>query len=120
MQEPSPSFGFSEIFADAFREKNVPGVAAIHYALRNVDAGAGDIGAAGNIDYTANWPAVNSHPKSQARMCLERETNLSCALCWRVWAGVENQRHAVASRDFKQTTCSFGPLHLLGRPSNSV
>src|SRR5512138_2284717 len=101
MQEPSPSCGFSEIFADAFREKNMPAVAAIHYALRDVDTGTGNIGATGNIDYTANWPAVNSHPKLQTRMVLKRLANLHRALCWRVRTGVENQRHAVAGRYLK-------------------
>jgi hypothetical protein len=98
MQERSPSFVFSEIFADAFREKNVPGVPAIHYSLRDVDAGTRDIGATGNIDHTADGSAVNSHSKLQMRMVLKRLANLNRALRWRFRTGVKNQRHAIASR----------------------
>jgi hypothetical protein len=46
-----------------FGQKNVPGVAAIHHSLRNVEPSAREIGPFVYIDHPANWPAVDSHPK---------------------------------------------------------
>src|SRR5690349_14756957 len=48
-----------QIIRHVLGEKNVPGVAAIHYALRHVDAGSGDVGATAHVDYLAHRPAVN-------------------------------------------------------------
>ena len=83
-----------------------------------IDSSAREIGPFGYIDHAANWPAVDSHPKVQARMFLERAADLHRALrgCFRI--GVKDQRHPVAGRDFKQTACGFGSLKLLGRANN--
>ena len=63
VQERSPLLVFFQIFSDVFGEKNVPGVAAIHHSLRHVKASAREIGSFVYIDHSANWPAVDSHPK---------------------------------------------------------
>src|SRR6266480_3059550 len=91
-----------------FGEQNVAGIAAIHHPLRHVDPGTGEIGPFVYINKTADWPAVNSHPKLQARMFLERMADLNRALRRRFRARVKDQRHPVAGRDFKQTARGFG------------
>ena len=69
--------------------------------------------ATGNIDYTADGSAVNSHPESQTRMVLKRLANLHRTLRWRFRTGVKNQRHAVASGDLDQTIGGPGFSKLL-------
>src|SRR5262249_7186801 len=103
-----------------FGEKNVAGIATTHHPLGDVDPRTGKIGTLIYIDDAANWPAVNSHPKLQARMFLERAADVHCALHWRFRTGVKYQRHAVARRDFKQATPGFGTLKLFGRADNLV
>src|SRR6266481_4863061 len=102
MQERSPLLVFFEVFSEMFGEQNVAGVATIHHPLRHVDPSAGEIASFVYIDNPANWPAVNSHPKLQAGMFLERAADLHRALRRRFWTGVKNQRHPIAGRDFKQ------------------
>ena len=41
--------------------QDVTGVAAVHHPLRDVDAGAGNVGALIDIDYFVHRPAVNAH-----------------------------------------------------------
>jgi hypothetical protein len=106
VQERSPLFVFFQIFGDVFGDKNVPGVAAIHHPLRHVEAGTGEIGVTIHIYHTADRPAVHAHPKLQARMFLERAADLHRALRRRFGTGVEDQRHAVAGRDFYQATAA--------------
>ena len=44
----------------------MPGIAAIHDALRGIDTSTGQIGAAGNIDHSADRPAMDAHAQAQA------------------------------------------------------
>ena len=120
MQKRSPLFVLFEILGYMLGKENVAGVAAIHYPLRDVEASARKIGPFVYIRNGADWPAVDSHPKLQARMLLERAADLHGALrgCFRT--RVKYQHHPVASRDFKQTPRGFGSLKLLGRANNLV
>src|SRR5437016_21284 len=101
VQERSPLFVFFEIFGDMLGKENVTGISAGHHPLRHVDPGAREIGSFVYINHAANWSAVDSHPKLQARMFLELSADLDRALRWRFWTGVKDQRHPVAGRDFK-------------------
>ena len=118
VQERSPLLVFFQIFSDVLGEKNVPGVAAIHHSLRHVDASASEIGPFVYIDHPANGSAVDSHPKLQSRMFLERAADLHRALRQALPGSVKYQRHAVACWDFDQTARRFGSLKLLGRANN--
>ena len=120
VQERSPLLVFFEIFGDMLGKKDVSGVAAIHHPLRHVDSGAGEIGPFIYIDHAANRPAVDSHPKLQARMFLERAADLHRALHRRFRTGVKDQRHPVAGWDSNQTVRGFGSLKLLGGANNLV
>ena len=44
-----------------FGEKNVAGVAAVHDALRDVDASAGDVRSFVHISHFVHWAAMNAH-----------------------------------------------------------
>ena len=98
----------------------MPGVAAIHHSLRHVDASAREIGPFVYIDHPANWPAVDSHPKLQTRMFLERAADLHRALRRRFRTRVKDQRHPVAGWDLNQTARGFGSLKLFGGANNPV
>src|SRR5512140_2793111 len=113
VQERSPLLVFFQIFSDVFGEKNVPGVAAIHHSVSHVKASAREIGPLVYIDQPTNWPAVDSHPKLQTRMFLERAADLHRALRRRFRTRVKYQRYAVAGRDFKQAARGFASLKLL-------
>src|SRR5438045_5660740 len=83
MEERPPPLVFLKVFRRVFGEKNVASVSAIHHSLRDVKTSAGEIGSFVYIHHATNWPAVNSHPKLQAGMFLERAANLHRALHWR-------------------------------------
>ena len=54
VQERPPMFVFSQIVSHALGEKNVSGVAAVHYPLRHVETGAGKVGLTVHIDHAAD------------------------------------------------------------------
>ena len=57
MQVRPPMRILLEIFSRAFRKQNVPGIAAVHHALRKVDAGASYVRHLVDIDYAADYIA---------------------------------------------------------------
>jgi hypothetical protein len=68
MRSPLPKL--LEIFRDALGRENVPGVATIHYALRHIDAGAGDVRTIVNVHDPAHRSAMDPHPHLKLRMTL--------------------------------------------------
>jgi hypothetical protein len=116
----SPALVFFQIFGDVLGKKNVPGVAAIHHSLCDVDSSAREIGPLVYIKHAANGTAVDSHPKLQARMFLECAADLHRALHRRFRIGVKDQHHPIASWDPNQTVRGFGSLKLFGGANNSV
>src|SRR6266496_2004377 len=71
-----PTAVLREIVRHAFANENVTGITAIHYALRDVDAGAGDILTLVHIRHVMHRPAVNAHPHGQTRLCTQPLTDL--------------------------------------------
>jgi hypothetical protein len=112
VQERSPPLVFFKILGDVFGEENVSGIAAIHHPLRHVNPGAGETGPFVYIDNPADWAAVDSHPKLQARMFPERAADLHRALRRRFRTRVKYQRHAVTSWNFIQPNPGFSLLKL--------
>ena len=90
-----PMPGLLEIFGDMFRKQNVPGIAAIHYALRDVDAGASDIRALVDVDHAAYRTAVYAHAQPQFRMRFQGAANFQCALDRLLGTFVKDERHPV-------------------------
>src|SRR5207248_9608348 len=62
MEAGLPVIVLLEIFGDVFRNKDMPGVAAIHDALGQVNARTGNVGALIHIGDFIHRPAVNAHP----------------------------------------------------------
>src|SRR5438046_6855368 len=81
-QPRRPLPGMDQIIRYMLGEKNVAGVAAIHYPLRHVDAGPGDVGAPAHVGHLAHRSAVNAHPHGKLRMFLKRLRNLERAPGW--------------------------------------
>src|SRR5438093_13405333 len=88
VQEWSPLLVFFEVFGDVFGNQNVTGIAAIHYTLRNVDSRPGNIRSIVEVSTHVNRSAVDSHPKSQLWILLNRSGNLERGLrgCFRAIA----------------------------------
>src|SRR5205807_6653084 len=63
METRPPLFISFEIFGDVSGQKNVPGVAAGHHALRHIKTGPGKVGLTVHIDHAADRTAVHSHSK---------------------------------------------------------
>src|SRR5262249_32875749 len=99
VQEWSPPLVFFQILSDVLRKQNVPGVATIHHPFSHIDSSAREIGPFSNIDDGANWPAVNSHPKSLPTMFPERATDLHRTLHRGFRTRVKYQRHAIPGAD---------------------
>ena len=104
----TPLVRLREIFGDAFRNKNVSCVRAIHYALGGVDSSARDIGAIIHIAHLVDRAAVNSHSQLNVWVALERLLNLNRALDRRFGSRKENERHSITSRKADQTSARFG------------
>ena len=83
-----------------FGKQNVSGIAAIHYALADIETRSREIGAPVHVDHAANRPAVYSHAKLQPWMLFESATDFDRALCWRFGTGVKDQCHPIASWNF--------------------
>ena len=87
-----------QIIRHMLREKNVPGVAAIHHPLRHVDPGAGDVVASAHIVHFAHRPAVNAHPHRKFRVLPQGLGNLERAARRLFRAVMKDQRHPVTGR----------------------
>src|SRR6202007_2272652 len=101
-QMPMPMTVLIKILGYAFREKNVSGVAAIHHSLRDVDAGAGDIGTLVYIDNAADRTTVHAHAQLQFGMLFVGPTDLERAFHRRFGSVVKHQGETIAGRDFNQ------------------
>ena len=98
MQIRLPTTVLCKIIGDAFRKKDVPGIAAIHHSLRDVNAGAGNVLALVHVGHMMHRTAVNAHPHGQTWLCTQPLTDLERAL-HRIFDGArEDQRHAVTRR----------------------
>ena len=98
VQTRRPLPGMHQIIGHVLGEEDVPGVTAIHHALRHVDAGAGDVGAAGHVGHLAHWSAVNAHADGKLRMLPERFGDLERASDRFLRAAAEDERHAITGR----------------------
>ena len=61
MQLSRPLPVLHQVIGDALRKQDMTGIAAIHYPLRHVNTGAGDVGAAVDVDDFTDRPAMNPH-----------------------------------------------------------
>src|SRR5437868_2251233 len=70
-----------QIIRHVLRHEDVPGVAAIHYPLRHVDPGAGDVSPPAHILHLTHRSAVNAHTHWEFRMALLCFSNLERTSC---------------------------------------
>src|SRR5438128_8249232 len=103
---PVPVLG--QIFRYMPGQKNMPGIAAIHDALRHVDPRSGDVRPVVNIGDLIHWAAVHSHPQLDMRMLLQCSADLQ-RTSHRLFRTVEEkERHPVSGRHPDQFTFCFG------------
>ena len=105
MEERPPTIVLFEIFGHVPGKQDVSGIPAIHYPLRHVNSGAGDVGSLIDIDDLINRAAVNSHAKLDRGMTFQRSRNLHGALRRCLGISAEDERHAVASWQTDQLSC---------------
>src|SRR6266566_3147102 len=93
---PLPVVG--QIFRYMPGQKNMPGITAIHDALRHVDPRSGDVRLVVNIGDLIHWAAVHSHPQLDMRMpFLQRSADLE-RTSHRLFRTLEKQeRHPVSA-----------------------
>ena len=96
-----------EVLGDSLRKKNVPGIAAIHHPLRDIDSSAGNVGLIVHIGDAIDRPAVNSHAQLNLRMTFQRITDLERTFYRRFRIGEKSEHHPITSR---QTNQFFRPL----------
>src|SRR5206468_7450230 len=70
---PLPVLG--QIFRYMPGQKNMPGLAAIHAALRHLHPRSLDVRLVVNIDDLIHWAAVYSHPQPDMRVPLQRSAD---------------------------------------------
>jgi hypothetical protein len=89
-------------------QKNMPGIAAIHDALRHVDPWSRNVRLVINIGDLIHWAAVHSHPQPNMRMLLQCSADLE-RTSHRLFRTVEEkERHPVSGRHPDQFTFCFG------------
>ena len=84
------------------------GVATIHHALRDVDSGAGNVGAVVHVGCPADRPTVNTHPDFQSGMFEQSFARLDCAPNRRIRCAGESQSHSVSGRKTNEFFGGFG------------
>ncbi len=87
-----------QIIGHMLGEENVASVAAIHHALRHVDAGPGDVGAPAHVGHLAHRSAVNAHAHRKFRVFLSPPGNLERAPGRFLRAAAKDQGHPIAGR----------------------
>src|SRR5712692_7531354 len=97
-----------EIVRHAFRQENMPGIAAIHHALSHVDTGTGDIGPLVYIQDYIDRPAMNSHPQPNLGMIFYCRADLHCTFNWRFMIAKKHKRHSIAGWQANQFLLGFG------------
>jgi hypothetical protein len=83
MQAGPPLPKLRQVFCDALRKQDVTGIAAIHYALCDVDPGAGNVTALVDIFHLTHRAAVNPHPHTKAGLPAQGPIDLQRAFYWR-------------------------------------
>ena len=77
-----PSRVVFQVLGNMSGEQDVSRIAAVHYALRDVNSGSGEVDSIVDIVHLVNWPAVNAHSNRQPAMILQ-----SCACFQRTLRG---------------------------------
>ena len=98
VQKRTPLRIMLQVVGDTFGKKDVSGIAAIHHSLRDVDAGAGNVGLLVQISDFIDRTAVNSHAHAKFGMIFQRLANFHCAQDRRFRVVSKNERAAVAGR----------------------
>ena len=93
-----PSAVLRQIFGCPFGKEDMTGIAQVHHALGDIDAGARHIGAVVHVGDAANRPGVNAHANAQSRMRFQSFGYLHRALQRCFGSGEKYQRHAVTRR----------------------
>src|SRR5437763_2881645 len=105
-----------QIVGHMLGEQNVTGITAIHYPLRDVDSGSGDIRLLIEITDFIDRAAVNPHAHPQFGMTFEFPANFDRTEDRRFGAGAENERAAVSSGQAEEFAFRFSQAELL-RPA---
>ena len=109
-----------QIFGHALGKEDVAGITAIHNALGHVDSRAGNVRTLIHVDYVADGPAVDAHAQLQLGVFDVRSRNFESAFHRLFRAGVEDQRHAIAGRNFLQPPGRFRFPGLIGVANDLV
>jgi hypothetical protein len=99
-----------------FRQKDVPGIAAIHHSLGNIDPGTGYVRFLINIRDSVNGTAMNSHPQLDARMILQGSANFERTPGRFFRTVEESERHSIAGRHPDEFAFCFRSAKTLGTP----
>jgi len=107
MQARLPMPVLAQVFRYVRRQKNMPGIAAIHHALRNIDSRTGYVRFLIYIRNSVDWAAVNSHPQLEARMILQRSANLQRTSRRLFRAMKKSKCHSIAGRHANKFVVRF-------------
>ncbi|HEX8077649.1 MAG TPA: hypothetical protein VF511_07530 [Chthoniobacterales bacterium] len=98
----------------------MPGVAAIHHPLRDVDAAAREISPVVDVDDFADRSAMNAHAQPEPARAFQRCRDFHRTSHGRFRAREKYQHHSVAGRQAKQFIGRFGAAELLGTADDLV
>ncbi len=101
-------------------QKNMPGIAAIHDALRHVDSGSCKVCLVVHIGHSVDRPTVNSHPHLNVRMLLQSSANLERTSHRLLWAMKEKERHPVSGRHSLEFAARFRRTKTFGASDDLI
>jgi hypothetical protein len=87
-----------KILGGMFRDQDVSSISTVHYPLRDVDSGAGNVCILIHVDDLVYRSAVNSHSQLNVWTASQRLADLQRALHRRFRARPKHESHAVAGR----------------------
>jgi hypothetical protein len=102
-----------QVFGDVPRNQNVTSVAAVHHALRDVDAGTGNVCLLVEISDDIHRPTVNAHANANLPMFLQLAANFERTENRRFRSRSKYKRASVASWQTQKFSFRFCGTDLL-------
>ncbi len=112
VRPPVPVFG--QVVRHMPGQQNMPGIAAIHNALGDIDSRSCYVGFVINIGDSIDRAAVNTHPQLNVRMISQGFANLQRTSHRLFRTLKKKERHPVPCRHANEFTVCFRRLETLG------
>src|ERR1051325_6285006 len=120
MQALFPIAKLAQQLGHLLRDEYVARVAAIHHALRVVDATTRHVLLTGDVDVAVDYPAMDPHAQLYVGVIAQRTTDLNRAAHRSLGVAEEGQRHAVSGGAAAQLVGGLRGAKVVGAAHDQV